>query len=52
MRPKGMEDLAAFSAKDVKSTAAKKRERASIPLQKDSASHCSRQSHPSELSES
>ena len=37
MRPKGMEDLAAFSAREVKREAAEKKE-ASIPLQKDSES--------------
>ena len=52
MRPKEMEDLAAFSAREVKRAAAEEREReASIPLLKDSEVQSRRQSHPSELSE-
>ena len=39
MRPKEMEDLAAFSAREVKRAAAEKREKeTSIPLQKDGES--------------
>ena len=52
MRPKGMEDLAAFSAREVKRAAAEEREEASIPLQKNNESQSRRQSHPSELYES
>ena len=47
MQLKGMEDLAAFSAREVKRAAAEEKE-TSIPLQKDSGS----QSHSSKLSES
>ena len=52
MRPKGMEDEATFSAREVKRAAAEKEKETSIPLQKDSESRSRRQSHPSELSES
>ena len=54
MRPKGMEDLAAFSAREVKRAAAeeKKRERDEYSSEKDSVSQNRRQSHSSELSES
>ena len=45
MRPKGREDLAAFSAREVKEE--QQRKETSIPLQKDSGS----QNHPSEISE-
>ena len=51
MRPKGMEDLAAFKVKEVKRAAAEKKKETSIPLQMDSESQSKRQSHPSELSE-
>ena len=51
MRPKGMEDLAAFSAREVESSSRGKRE-TSIPLQEDSENQSRKQSHPSELSES
>ena len=54
MQPKGMKDLAVFSAKEVKRAAAaaeEKEREMSIPLQKDSGSQSRRQSHPSELSE-
>ena len=51
MRPKGMEDLAAFSAREVKKTAAEKEKETSMPLQMDSESQCRRQSQSSELSE-
>ena len=52
MWPKGMEDLAAFSAREVTRAAAEEREReTSIPLLKDSESQSKRQSHPGELSE-
>ena len=47
MRPKGTEDLAAFSAREVKRATAEEKKETSIPLLKDSGS----QSHPSELSE-
>ena len=49
MQPKGMEDLAAFSAREVER--ARKRKETSIPLRKDSGSQSTRQSHHSELSE-
>ena len=52
MRPKGMEDLAAFSAREVKRAAAAEERETSIPLQKDSDSLSRRQSHLSEISES
>ena len=52
MRPKEMEDLAAFSAREVKRAAVEEREDTSIPLQKDSENQSRRQSHPIELSES
>ena len=59
MRPKGMEDLVAFSAREVKRAAAEEREQqqrkekeTSIPLQMGSESQSRRQSHPRELSES
>ena len=41
MRPKGMKDLAAFSAREVKraAAAAEEKERESISLQKDSEKH-------------
>ena len=48
----GMENLAAFSAKEVKRAAAEERERDEIPLQKNSESQSRRQSHLSELSKS
>ena len=44
MRPKEMEDLAAFSAKEVKRAAAEKK--TSIPLQKNSESQSRRQIIP------
>ena len=47
MRPKGMEDLAAFSAREQQQ---RKERETSIPLQKDSESQSKRQSHPSKLS--
>ena len=50
MRPKGMEDLAAFSVREVKRAVAEEREKTSIPLQNDSESQSKRQTHPSELS--
>ena len=46
MRSKELEDLATFTAREVKRAAAEERE-SSIPLHKDSGS----QSHPSKLSE-
>ena len=49
MRPKGMENLAAFSAREVKRTAAEKREK-SIPSQKDSE-RSKKLIHPNELFE-
>ena len=47
-----MEDLAAFSVREVKRAAAEERERDEygIRLQKDSESQSKRQSHPSKLS--
>ena len=51
MRPKGMEDLAAFKVREVKRAAGEERERDGIPLLKDSESQNKRQSHPSELFE-
>ena len=51
MRPKGMEDLAAFKVREVKRGAAEEKKEMSIPLQKDSESQNKRQSHPSELPE-
>ena len=51
MRPKGMEDLAAFSARELKKAAAEERKETNIPLQKNSESQSRWQSHPSELSE-
>ena len=51
MRPKGMEDLATFSAIEVKRPAAEERER-QVFLCTRSDSQSVRQSHPSELSES
>ena len=51
MRPKGIKDLAAFSAREVKRAAAEERGRTNIPLSKESESQCRRQTHPSELSE-
>ena len=47
MRPKGMENLAAFSTREVKKAAAKEERETTIPLQKD----IGRKSHPKELSE-
>ena len=48
MRPKGMENLAAFSTREVKTVAAaEERERDG----KDSESQSNKQSHPNELSE-
>ena len=52
MRPKGMKDLAAFSAREVKRAAAKERERDEYFSQNDSKSQSRKQSHLSELSES
>ena len=49
MRPKGMEDLAAFSAREVMQQ--RKQKETSIPLQKDSESQSKKQSDPSKLSE-
>ena len=51
MRPKGMEDLAAFSAREVKRAAAEGRERHEYSSADGSESQSRRQSHPSELSE-
>ena len=51
MRPKGMEDLAAFSVREVKTVTAKEEKKMSIPLPKDSESQSKKQSHPSELSD-
>ena len=51
MRPKGMENLSTFSAREVKRAAAEERERYEYSSQKDSKSQSRRQSHPSELSE-
>ena len=50
MQPKGMEDLVAFNAREVKRPRRKEKE-TSISLQKDSGSQSRRQSHPSKLSE-
>ena len=53
MRLKGIKDLAAFSAREVKRAAAEERdEYEGIPLQKDSGGQSRRQSRSSELSES
>ena len=52
MRPKGMEDLAAFSAREVKRAAAEEKEETSIPLLRDSENQSRRQSHSSKLSKS
>ena len=52
MRPKGMEDLAAFSAREVKRAAAEERERDEYFSAKGSGSQSKKQSNPSELSES
>ena len=49
MRPKGLEDLAAFSAREVREQ--QQRKETSIPLQIDSESPSKRQSHSNELSE-
>ena len=48
-----MENLAAFSVREVKKAAAQKRKDkvTSISLQKDSESRSKKQSHPKELSE-
>ena len=51
MRPNGMEDLAAFSAREVKKQQQRKEKETSIPLLKDNESQCKRQSHSSKLSE-
>ena len=51
MRPRGTEDLATISVREVKRAAAVKKKVTSIPLQKDSESRSKRQSHPNELSE-
>ena len=51
MQLKGMEDLAAFNAREVKRAAAEERERDGITLLKDNESQSRRQSHPSKLSE-
>ena len=51
MLPKGMEDLAAFSAREVKRAAAGKEKETSNPLQKDSESQSKRESLPSKLCE-
>ena len=51
MRPKGMEDLAAFSAREEREQQQRKEKETSIPLLKDSESQNKRQSHPSKLSE-
>ena len=48
---KGMEDLTAFSVREVKRAAAEERDEYGIRLQKDSESQSKRQSHPSKLSE-
>ena len=50
MRPKGMENLAAFSAREVKRAAAEERERDEYSSAEDSESQSRRLSHPSELS--
>ena len=50
MRPKEIEDLAAFSAREVKRAAAKERDRDEYSSE-DSESQSPRESHPSELSE-
>ena len=50
MRLKGIEDLAAFSTKKVKSTAARRKRERSIFLRKVSVSKSREQSHPNELS--
>ena len=65
MRPKVMEDLAAFSAREIarvpdsvpesrryREQQQRKEKETSIPLRKDSESQSRRQNHPSELSES
>ena len=51
IRPKEMENLAAFSAREAKRAAAEEREIDSIPLQKDNESRSKRQNHSNELSE-
>ena len=51
MRPNGIEDLAAFSAREVKKQQQRKEKETSIPVQRDSESQCRRQSRSSELSE-
>ena len=51
MRPKGMEDLAAFKVNEVKEQQQRREKEMSIPLLKDSESQNKRQIHPSELSE-
>ena len=51
MRPKGMEDLAALSAREVQRAAAEENKGTSIPLQKDSESQSKKQSHSNKLSE-
>ena len=50
MRPKGMENLAAFSFREMKRAAARKEKETNILLQKDSKSRNKRQSHAKELS--
>ena len=49
MRPKGMEDLAAFSAREVKKTAAEERERDKYSSAKGQWESNKKQSHPSKL---
>ena len=51
MRPKGMEDLAAFIAREVKRAAAEERERDEYSSAEGQWSQSRRQSYPSELSE-
>ena len=46
MQPKGMEDLAAFSAREVKRAAAEEKKETSILLQINSESHSKKQAIP------
>ena len=52
MQPKGMEDLAVFSAREVKRAAAEERERDQYSSAKEQRESNRRQSLPSKLSES
>ena len=52
MRSKGMEDLAVFSAREVKSAAAEETERDEYFSADNSEGQSKRQSHPSKVSES